>query len=68
LARGRAPTDPNELAARHAGEVASSIEDALARAHARYAGELVVIAGSIYLVGQARGVLLGLPRDPPVAL
>jgi len=29
---------------------------------------LVVVAGSIVLVGEARGLLLDLPRDPPVAL
>ena len=29
---------------------------------------LVVVAGSMVLVGQARALLLGLPRDPPVAL
>jgi hypothetical protein len=30
--------------------------------------DLVVIAGSLALVGEARALLLGLPRDPPVAL
>jgi hypothetical protein len=29
---------------------------------------LVVVAGSIFLVGEARALLLGLPRDPAVAL
>ena len=29
---------------------------------------LIVVAGSLVLVGEARAALLGLPRDPPVAL
>jgi hypothetical protein len=29
---------------------------------------LVVVCGSLYLVGEARATLLGLARDPPVAL
>jgi folylpolyglutamate synthase/dihydropteroate synthase len=28
----------------------------------------VLVTGSLYLVGEARAVLLGLPRDPPIAL
>jgi folylpolyglutamate synthase/dihydropteroate synthase len=28
----------------------------------------VIVTGSIYLVGQVRSYLLGLPADPPVAL
>ena len=41
------------------------------RARARRAGAprlVVVVAGSLVLVGEARALLLGLPRDPPVAL
>ena len=34
----------------------------------RTTGRLVVVAGSIFLVGAARSRLLGLPSDPPVAL
>ena len=30
--------------------------------------ELVVVTGSIVLVGEARAILLGLPREPPVPL
>ncbi len=59
--------DPAALAARHPGEVAASVDEALARARAS-APELLVVTGSIYLVGHARGHLLGLPADPPVAL
>jgi hypothetical protein len=29
---------------------------------------VVVVAGSIFLVGAARALLLNLPSDPPVAL
>lgn len=67
--QGRAATPPEEIAQRHAGIVATTAPEALARARA-LAGPsgLVVICGSIYLVGEMRGLLLGLPRDPPVAL
>lgn len=43
--------------------------DALAEAR-RAAGpdRVVLVCGSIYLVGEARGLLLGLPADPVVAL
>jgi folylpolyglutamate synthase/dihydropteroate synthase len=30
--------------------------------------DLVVVAGSILLVGEVRARLLGLPHDPPIAL
>jgi dihydrofolate synthase / folylpolyglutamate synthase len=93
----RGAIDPAEMAARHAGSVAATLDEALARfghdphgeAHRRpqahaaahapappYArphdgprlSRLVVIAGSIVLVGSARALLLGLPRDGAVAL
>jgi dihydrofolate synthase/folylpolyglutamate synthase len=42
---------------------------ALAAARAAAGPErAVVVCGSIYLVGEARALLLGLPADPPVAL
>jgi dihydrofolate synthase/folylpolyglutamate synthase len=31
-------------------------------------GGLLLVTGSIFLVGAVRAFLLGLPRDPPVAL
>ena len=67
--KGRAPASTNDLAARFAGHATRSIDDALARAR-DLAGPsgLVLVTGSLYLVGEARAVLLGLPRDPPVAL
>ncbi len=66
---GRAAADLQALAARHAGDVAESVEAALAKARAVAGrGGLVVVAGSLFLVGEARAKLLSLPRDPPVAL
>ncbi|MGC4079484.1 MAG: folylpolyglutamate synthase/dihydrofolate synthase family protein [Rubrivivax sp.] len=65
---GRAPAQPAALAARVEGEAHESLESALAAAR-RVAGRgLVVVCGSLYLVGEARARLLGLPQDPPVAL
>ncbi|MDB4998376.1 MAG: Dihydrofolate synthase [Myxococcaceae bacterium] len=65
----RPAADPEVLAARHPGEVATSITDALERARAAVGpGGVLVVTGSIFLVGEARGTLLGLPRDPAVAL
>ncbi len=65
----RAATDPSIFATRHPGETASSVREGLARAR-ELAGSkgLIVVSGSIFLVGEARAHLLGLPRDPPVAL
>jgi dihydrofolate synthase/folylpolyglutamate synthase len=47
---------------------ASESSDPHIREHPGGPPSLVVVAGSIVLVGEARSVLLGLPRDPPVAL
>jgi dihydrofolate synthase/folylpolyglutamate synthase len=65
----RAAADPRALAARHAGTVVDDFGAALGAAR-EAVGEagLVVVCGSIFLVGDARARLLGLPRDPPVAL
>lgn len=63
----RAATAPETMAARHAGEASASVEEALRALGARRP-RLVVVAGSLQLVGAARAHLLGLPRDPPVAL
>jgi dihydrofolate synthase/folylpolyglutamate synthase len=78
-AAARRSADPAAMAARHPGDVVDRTPSALSRfvpggaGGASDAGEsrlpsLVVVAGSIVLVGEARGILLGLPRDPPVAL
>lgn len=67
----RVSTDPHAFAARHSGTVAESLDEALTlatRATGRDPSHHVIVAGSIYLVGEARALLLGLPRDPPVAL
>jgi dihydrofolate synthase / folylpolyglutamate synthase len=77
----RGAADPTAMAARHPGVVSPStaralVEPSTARAPvepstARAPGagaSLVVVAGSIVLVGEARCLLLDLPRDRPVAL
>jgi dihydrofolate synthase/folylpolyglutamate synthase len=66
--QGRAAAPPAALAARHAGQLAESLPDALARARAAVGAGVVVVCGSLYLVGEARALLLGLPGDPIVAL
>jgi dihydrofolate synthase/folylpolyglutamate synthase len=58
--------DPAAMAARHPGTLSGSLLDTLGALAS--SPSLVVVAGSMVLVGQARAVLLGLPRDPPVAL
>jgi dihydrofolate synthase/folylpolyglutamate synthase len=61
--------DPKEMARVSTGEVASSVEEALARARALVGSKgVVVVAGSTFLVGAARAILLNLPSDPAVDL
>jgi dihydrofolate synthase/folylpolyglutamate synthase len=67
----RAAADPHAMANRHAGTVSTSVEQALDLAAAATAAgppALRIVCGSLLTVGQARASLLGLPRDPPVAL
>jgi dihydrofolate synthase/folylpolyglutamate synthase len=74
----RSAVDPRAMSSRHPGLVAASIEEAVQRAQLGQLGQpgrrsqrgsaLCVICGSLIVVGQARALLLGLPRDPPVAL
>ena len=67
--QGRVPAPLDELARIAPGEAAASADDALERAlHASAEDGLVVVSGSMYLVGEIRATLLGLPRDPAVAL
>ncbi len=66
--KGRAATPPEAIAAQFPGQICDSIESALERARASVGKGLVVVAGSISLVGEARAHLLGLAKDPPVAL
>ncbi len=63
----RAPIEPERMSERHPGVVVASVAEALELASAA-GSSLTVVAGSLVLVGQARALLLGLPRDPPVAL
>lgn len=60
---------PEEMRAVLSGEVASSVAEALARAR-HLVGQygVVVVAGSTYLVGAARALLLGLQPDPQIDL
>ena len=52
-----------------AGVVAGSVAEALAIARSLAGPEgLVVVAGSLYLVGEVRAALRGEPRDPQVGL
>jgi dihydrofolate synthase / folylpolyglutamate synthase len=61
--------DPYEMSAAFAGEVAEGVPDALARARALVGQRgLVVVTGSIFLVGAARASLLNLPTDPAIDL
>lgn len=60
----RAAVDPSAMVTRHAGAVSPSLTEALGGS----SSSLVILAGSLVLVGQARALLLGLPRDPSVAL
>lgn len=51
------------------GEIAPDVATALRRARDLVGSEgLVVVTGSCFLVGEARALLLDLPRDPAVAL
>lgn len=61
--------NPREMLQVTSGEVAASVEEALARARALVGSKgVVVVAGSTFLVGRARALLLNLPTDPPVDL
>lgn len=61
--------DPRAMLEVSNGEVAESVEQALTRARELVGPKgVVVVAGSTFLVGAARALLLNLPTDPPVAL
>jgi len=66
-AYARSALDPAIAAAHCAGVVAHDVDAAL-RAAGGDPDRLVIVAGSIFLVGLARARLLHLPVDPPVAL
>ena len=65
----RRAADPMDLAELRHGRVAESVREGLdmARDTAGPEGE-VVVAGSIFLVAEARALLLGLPAEPPVGM
>lgn len=59
------PVEP--MQARYPGEAAASVAEALKKARNKVGPRgLVVVTGSIFLVGPARAILLGLPSDPPI--
>lgn len=67
---GRSAADPGALNALDPeGVVADTLGGALELARAAVGRDgTVVVAGSLYLVGEARSLLLGEPRDPQVGL
>jgi dihydrofolate synthase / folylpolyglutamate synthase len=68
LAAARGAADAEQMCARHPGVLARSTREALSCFGEAEWPALVVVAGSIALVGEARSALLGLQCDPPVAL
>jgi len=67
--RGRAPAPLEALVAVADGDLATSPEGAIDRALSLCGpGDRVLVAGSIYLVGDIRAHILGLPRDPAMGL
>ncbi|MDI1428995.1 bifunctional folylpolyglutamate synthase/dihydrofolate synthase [Polyangium sorediatum] len=67
--KGRAPVQASELSARFPGLLVPEGREAITRALAMAGpSDLIVVAGSIYLVGEVRGELLGVACDPVVAL
>ncbi|MBX3210150.1 MAG: bifunctional folylpolyglutamate synthase/dihydrofolate synthase [Labilithrix sp.] len=65
---GRAPAGLEALRGIAEGRAAASVAEALRAARAAAGRRGVVVCGSLYLVGEARAALLGLARDPAVAL
>ncbi|MFO0617123.1 MAG: cyanophycin synthetase [Polyangiaceae bacterium] len=66
---GRAAASPDELSRIASGIVCSSPEDAIERARgATPPGGVVLVTGSLYLVGAVRARLLGAHRDPALGL
>lgn len=60
---------PERLARIREGITAKSARDAVARARrAAGPGGLVVVAGSIFLVSEARGIVKNVRTDPPIAM
>ncbi len=67
--KGRAPASLSEMADRFVGETVNEPRQAIYRAlELAQSGDIVLVAGSIFLVGEVRAELLGLECDPIVAL
>ncbi len=68
----RPAASPQLLADCYGGQVTASVAEALERAAAVVSsvasGGTVLVCGSIFLLGEARALLLDLPRDAPLAL
>lgn len=66
---GRQAVEPDALAAAHPGRALGSPEEALEAALLQaQEGELIIVTGSIFLVGAVRAALLGLRRDAAIPL
>jgi len=66
--KGRPAASLVELAARFPGEMAPEGPEAASRALSMAGpGDVVVVTGSLYLIGEIRGSLLGIECDPLVA-
>ncbi len=65
----RRAESPERLSHIKKGTVARSVRDGISRAK-RAAGPdgLVVVAGSIFLVAETRGLVKGVRTDPPIAM
>ncbi|MFO0592861.1 MAG: folylpolyglutamate synthase/dihydrofolate synthase family protein [Polyangiaceae bacterium] len=67
--KGRAPATFEALTAIAPGEIAPEPADAIAIALEKAApGDTVLVTGSLYLIGEVRAHLLGLPADPIIPL
>jgi dihydrofolate synthase / folylpolyglutamate synthase len=67
--KGRAAAHPEDLARLVSGTPCKNLHEALVRAREAVGPSgVVVVCGSVYLVGEARADLMGAPMDPPVAL
>ena len=64
----RPAASPQLLADCYGGHATATVAEALERAASVASGGTVLVCGSIFLLGEARALLLGLPRDQPLAL
>ncbi|MCU0694299.1 MAG: bifunctional folylpolyglutamate synthase/dihydrofolate synthase [Polyangiaceae bacterium] len=66
---GRKPASVAQMVARVDGQMAVDVRTALSTARSLVGADgVVVVCGSIFLAGEARALLLGLDRDPAIAL